>query len=109
MCVVVRGYCPGIKVLFGDNLTSHFNAKFVKVAKEHNIFLLCYHQTLLISHSVFDPIGNASQGEVDPFPEEMFPSLRRLFAKMEPTLPNNLKSGFRTCGLYPLDSEAHKS
>ena len=39
-----------------------------------------------------------------PFPKEHFPFLlKRLYIAVKPNLPSNLISGFRTCGLYPLD------
>ena len=39
-----------------------------------------------------------------PFPKEHFPFLlQRLDVAVKPNLPSNLISGFRTCGLYPLD------
>ena len=42
----------GPVVLLGDNLSSHFSADLVRLAKEKNVFLLCWHQAQHICYSL---------------------------------------------------------
>ena len=39
---------PGKYVLLGDNLASHFNLEVIKIAKQNDVSLLCFHQMLHI-------------------------------------------------------------
>jgi len=109
----------GPKILFGDNLSSHFNPEVVRLAKVNNIFfvMLPAHGTHLLQPldvSVFGPMKEKWRNELESWrkesrirktlPKEYFPMLlKRLATACSATIGKNLISGFETCGLYPLD------
>ena len=111
-------YRPGKKIVLGDNLASHFNSNVVREAKKHQIFFIMLppnstHLTQHLDVSVFGPMKRTWRDVLTcwkretkvngPFPKEIFPALlNRLTIKME-TVHSNLISGFRSCGLHPLD------
>ena len=112
---------PGIKILIGDNLGSHFSAKIVKDAIKHNIIFVMLptnstHIFQPLDVVIFGPMKKVWRKVLDgwkketrrsgPFPKEVFPILlNKLWVIMEDTFPSYLTSGFRTCGLYPLNQD----
>ena len=107
----------GPKVLIGDNLSSHFSPAVIALCKEHNIRFLTLvpsstHLCQPLDVAVFRPmkvlwrailtrwkVESRSRGTV---PKETFPRLLdRVFHQLK---PSNLISGFRACGIVPLDS-----
>lgn len=111
----VRGK-PGKKVLIGDNLASHFSLPVLKACEEENISF-----TSLIPHSthllqpldvcVFGPAKRVWRKVMDTWrketrtkasiPKSCFPALlKRLFDQMP---GEHLISGFKACGILPLD------
>ena len=107
----------GIKILFGDNLASHFNRDVAWLANEHQIYfvMLPANETHLfqpLDVSTFGPMKVKWRTELQNWqkesriratlPKEHFPMLlRRLEKACAPTIGKNLTSGFHACGLYP--------
>ena len=110
---------PGTKVLTGDNLLSHFTPEVVISAQQNNIYFtsLPTNSTNLMQPldvAVYGPMKRAWREVLfkwrreskirGPFPKEHFPFLlQRLYIALKLNLPSNLISGFRACGLHPLD------
>ena len=85
---------PGVKVLIVDNLGSHFSATVVRAAKAQNILFV-----MLPTNG-----WKKESQRHGAFPKEVFPILlNKLWVLLEDKLSDYLKSGFRTCGLYPID------
>ena len=117
-CHSTRGN-PGVKVLIGDNLGSHFSATVVRAAKAQNILFVMLptnstHIFQPLDVVVFAPLKKYWRKVLDgwkkesqrhsAFPKEVFPILlNKLWVLLEDKLSDYLKSGFRTCGLYPID------
>ena len=111
----------GRKVLLGDNLASHFTPEVIRAVRQNDIYFCALppnatHLMQPLDVSVFGPMKRQWRNILAEwrtetrkkgcFPKEIFPSLmQRLTVAMEPTLADNLKSGFRTSGLHPIDRE----
>jgi hypothetical protein len=104
------------KVMIGDNLASHVSVTVLKACREMNIrFVLLppnsTHLTQPLDYSYFGPLKREwrlilrnwklkNRGVV---PKTTFPSLlKKLIDNVSHEA--NLRSGFRACGIYPLDS-----
>ena len=112
-------HLAGPKILFGDNLASHFNPDVVNLASINNVFFIMLppnstNLTQPLDVSVYGPMKrvwrtilqewrNESRA-TGSIPKELFPMLlSRLNRSIQSTITANLISGFRTCGLYPVD------
>ena len=109
-------------LLLGDNLGSHFNAGLVCLAKEKNVFFAMLppnatHLLQPLDVAVFAPMKSqwrrvlkeyrVESRRVGDIPKTVFPRLLKLlWDMMSKTVGDNLVSGFRTCGLVPLDRTA---
>ena len=110
---------PGIKILLGDNLASHFNYDIVCACVNLNIkfTMLVPNATdkmQVLDVSVFGPMKKSWRVILTDYRKETrrrgsiekcyFPQLLcRLVDRMQPKLAANIKSGFRTSGIVPLD------
>ena len=110
---------PGKYVLFGDNLASHFNINVVKAAEQNNVHFIMLPPNathLLQPHdvAVFFSLKRAWRIILDEWKKEVqtegscnkkyFPSLlKRLVNTQGESMKINLQSGFRACGICPLD------
>jgi hypothetical protein len=123
---VALPYCrrlPGKKVLIGDNLSSHFSIKVIEKCTEAGIAFVCLppnstHICQPLDVSTFAPTKRYWRkiltdwklhegGRLVAVPKEWFPRLlTRLLDAMKPSLKSNLISGFRKCGIVPLDKSA---
>lgn len=115
--------CSGKVVMIGDNLTSHLSPSVVKTCEDNNIAFTLLppnstHLTQPLDVAVFRPmkihwrsilhnfkkttVGRLRQA----LPKDCFPALlTELFEKMSGTIKANLKSGFRKCGIVPIDPQ----
>ena len=108
---------PGTKVMIGDNLPSHFSAKVIDLANQNDIKFVTLpsnttHLCQPLYVAVFRPTKakwreildnwrkeSRSKGAI---PKTQFPSmLKRLCNTLK---PQNLISGFKATGIFPLDS-----
>jgi len=122
---IVIPYCsklPGEKVLIGDNLSSHLSDESINLCRENNIRMV-----FLVSNSTdksqpldvafFRPTKlhwgqiltlwkqGAGRREAS-VPKDVFPRLlKSLLAKLEENAADNIKSGFRKCGIHPFDPQ----
>lgn len=113
---------PGRKVLIGDNLSTHFSERVLKLAKERNISLTCLvpnstHLSQPLDVAFYGPLKKYWRGILDAWKgqggkrsclltKEAFPKLlKKLYEKLypdEPEVSSNLVAGFRKCGIFPL-------
>jgi hypothetical protein len=109
----------GKKMLIGDNLASHLSVDTLKLCRENNIAFVCLpanstHITQPLDVAFFRPLKShwrkiltewkeSSEGTRNPtIPKQIFPSLlKKLIDNIKPTMADNLKNGFRKCGIYP--------
>ena len=115
---------PGRKVLIGDNLSSHFSKRALKLAAEHNIQFVCLpsnatHLMQPLDVAFFGPMKREWRKILDDWKtgsrntsatvtKEWFPRLlTRLMENLQiaDRASSNLKAGFRATGIYPLNSE----
>ncbi len=120
---VVIPFCSkleGRKVLIGDNLSSHLSCDMVRLCKEHNISFVFLpanstHLTQPLDIAFFRPMKikwrqiltdwkkgagrNACSLQKDVFPR----LLSKLHNEIGANSSENLKSGFRKAGLFPLN------
>ncbi|XP_047027499.1 MFS-type transporter clz9-like [Helicoverpa zea] len=114
----------GPKVLIGDNLSSHISVDVLKACKENNIRFVCLppnstHLTQPLDVAFFHPMKVAwrkilttwkqcEQGiREKTVQKSSFPVLlKKLLADLEENRKENLKSGFRKCGIYPTNANA---
>jgi hypothetical protein len=106
-------------LIFGDNLSSHFSWELVQLARRHHIYFVMLlpnatHLLQVLDVSVFGPMKRSwrvvlldwrmktrRHGNI---PKQIFPRLLRLLdERVRLTVAQCLVSGFRTCGLFPLD------
>lgn len=113
---------PGKKILIGDNLSSHFSSKTVNECLKHNISFIFLpsnstHMTQPLDVAFFRPLKAAwrkilekwKMGEgrrAATIPKDRFPHfIKELMDSIRANQEKNIKSGFRKCGIYPLDRE----
>ena len=116
---------PGKKALIGDNLSSHFSADVLEKCKENDILFICLppnatHLCQPLDVALFAPMKrkwreilhdyktkNPSASAVQ---KPKFPALfKRLLTAMSGTLSSSMISGFRTCGIYPVNRDVVKA
>ena len=110
---------PGIKVLIGDNLASHFSIDVINVCLQNdvqfisfipNITHLCqpldiaiFRPTKVLWQQILQSWRSETRGK-GTIPKETFPSfLKQLFVNLK---SENLVSGFCACGIVPFWSGA---
>ncbi|XP_022187493.2 uncharacterized protein LOC111046286 [Nilaparvata lugens] len=105
--------------LIGDNLSSHISLEVVRMCEENNIkFVLLppnsTHICQPLDVAFFHPIKNAWRKVLGSWkeknrgvlPKSVFPSLlRETIESIGLTCADNIRSGFRACGIVPLDSD----
>jgi len=107
----------GPKVIIGDNLSSHFSPNVIALCKKHNVRFLTLvpnstHLCQPLDVAVFRPMKvlwramltgwKIESRSIGTIPKATFPSLlARVFCHLK---SSNLVSGFRACGIVPLDS-----
>ena len=114
---------PGKKVLLGDNLSTHISPSVIETCEENNIsfVLLPPNSTNLtqpLDVAVFRPLKriwrdillqfkqSASGRRYAALPKDHFPGLlKKLMMKLQVSVADNLKNGFRKCGIVPLDAD----
>ena len=112
----------GKKFLFGDNLSSHFSPELVEIAKEKQVIfiMLLPNETnwmQILDVAVFGPMKRSwwtilkhwrmESKQIGDIPKTVFPSLlRQLDLAVHNTVKENLISGFRTCSIWPLNSNS---
>ena len=106
--------------MIGDNLSSHISAASVKLCKDNNIDMIFLpsnstHLTQPLDIAFFWPLKiywrqiltewkNGAGRNESTVPKDIFPCLlNKLMAKIEPTSSDNIKSGFRKCGIIPFN------
>lgn len=109
------------KVLIGDNLSSHVSLNIIKLCEQNNIrfVLLLPNSTHLcqpLDVAVFHPMKVSWRAVLEDWklrnrgvlPKIEFPrQLRKALEKTNVERQQaNIKSGFRLCGIYPLDRES---
>lgn len=110
----------GKKVLIGDNLSSHITLEVLDLCEKNQISFVCLppnstHLTQPLDVAFFAPMKRAwrkiltnwketaglKSGNLD---KSQFPSLlKKLISEMESTSKQNLMSGFRKCGIFPIN------
>lgn len=115
----------GRKMIIGDNLSSHFSPSVLKLANENDIKFVCFppNSTHLLQpldvafygplkrmwRRVLDEWKVKSSKKVKTVTKDMFPKmLTKLYAHLYPNSiehSDNIVSGFRTCGIHPLDKD----
>ena len=111
----------GVKVITGDNLASHFNPTVVQECLDKDITFVMLHpnstnKMQVLDVTVFRPMKGDWRDVLKEYRREIrrkgaidkayFPQLlSRLMTVIQPTLAENLITGFRTCGIYPIDRQ----
>ena len=113
----------GHKVLIGDNLSSHINAEVLQACQKNNIRFVCLpahssHLTQPLDVSYFAPMKAAWRKILTTWkesehgrnlaniPKDIFPRLlKELIDGLYAEKGNNIVSGFRKTGIYPLCKE----
>jgi hypothetical protein len=110
---------PGVKVVIGDNLSSHINLEVLKTCEENNIRFVCLppnatHLTQPLDVTYYGPMkrewrkiltswkeGNKS---LTSLPKDQFPKLlKQLVDFLYVEKKTNMISGFKKTGIIPLD------
>lgn len=113
----------GKKVVIGDNLTSHFSEEVLSLCEKHNIAFVCLptnstHMTQPLDVAFYAPLKKSWRGILDEWKKglqkksqtvtkEAFPGLLQKLHKHvtnNDTSSKNLVSGFKKCGIYPLNA-----
>ena len=111
---------PGIKVLIGDNLSSHISPEALKLCDENDIRFVLLEPNSTdkcqpLDVAVFRPVkilwrkilGEWKEAHLEihnTLPKEKFPALlKQLVDKTDSTITANLVSGFKACGIFPCD------
>ena len=110
----------GPKAIIGDNLASHISANVVSKCNQHGIKFICLppnstHLTQPLDVAVFSALKanwrriiqdwkkTPAGMKFGTLPKQQFPTLlKRLVLSLN---SENLKSGFRACGIHPLDPQ----
>jgi len=112
----------GKKVIIGDNLSSHFTESVLKSCERLNIAFVCLppnatHMMQPLDVAVYGPLKKTWRSVLTAWketagrskaslPKDKFPGLlAELIQKLEPHVKQNLLSGFRACGIVPLDRQ----
>ncbi|KAK3765045.1 hypothetical protein RRG08_023563 [Elysia crispata] len=115
-------YCrklPGRKVLIGDNLSSHFSNQILQECEDNNIAFVCLppnatHLCQPLDVAYFGPMKRKwrsiltewkqpGQKQAGTVPKDVFPKLLKRLMSELPNKRENMLSGFRKCGIHPLD------
>ncbi|XP_063216021.1 uncharacterized protein LOC134527346 [Bacillus rossius redtenbacheri] len=114
----------GVKILIGDNLSSHINYHVVELCEANNIRFVALppnstHLLQPLDVGFFRPMKGAwrnilnewkesDQGrKLRTIPKESFPVfLKMLVENLKEKSSQNLKSGFQACGIVPLNQDA---
>ena len=108
------------KVIIGDNLSSHLSPQVVKACERENIAFVCLppnstHLCQPLDVAVYSSLkihwrAVLSKWKLGPgknkptLPKDLFPNqLRKLLESMGDCMQTNILSGFRKCGICPLD------
>lgn len=112
--------CGGKSVVIGDNLSSHINIQILQQCRENNIAFICLpanstHLTQPLDVAFFGPMKRAwrqilgdhkesSGRNSNILDKQCFPQLlKKLLDVLSEKSSDNLKAGFRKCGIYPCD------
>lgn len=114
----------GTKVLFGDNLSSHFDGEVLNLCEKNNIKFCCLppnstHICQPLDVAFYGPLKKYWRQTLDSWKmtlkrkgrtlsKDEFPSLlKKLYSKVYPTeeTSKNLKAGFEKCGIYPFNPD----
>ncbi|KAK3894236.1 hypothetical protein Pcinc_001998 [Petrolisthes cinctipes] len=113
----------GRVVIIGDNLASHVSTSVIESCDKHNISFVLLppnstHLTQPLDVAVFRPLKLHWRKILENFkkstvgrlsaslPKDCFPALlTELINKVNGTIAANLRSGFRKCGIHPLDPQ----
>ena len=114
----------GKKVLIGDNLSSHFSKPVLDACSRLNISFICLppnaaHIMQPLDVGFYGPLKRywreilldwktTSGRKFTSLPKDKFPELLgKLYSKLQEQnrATKNLKSGFRACGLHPVDAD----
>lgn len=113
----------GPVVLIGDNLSSHISLRVLQLCEEHNIRFVCLppnttHITQPLDVAFFGPMKRVWRGiltkwketkigsKYPTIPKDIFPTLlKELMNTLQPTMEQNLMSGFKKSGIYPLNKQ----
>lgn len=109
------------KVLIGDNLSSHFSNEIIFECQQNNISFVCLppnstHLCQPLDVAYFAPMKRqwrkiltdyklSCRKSAGTVPKDVFPKLVKKLMLQLPNQASNLMSGFRKCGLYPLDPQ----
>lgn len=110
---------PGVKLLVGDNLSSHISADVIKACKRNNIRFVCLppnatHLIQPLDVGVFGPLKTAWRAVLTDYkvkhPREKsiiksaFPGLlNEMVKRAEPE--RLMEAAFRKCGLFPINKD----
>jgi len=110
-------------VLIGDNLSSHINVRVLELCEQNNIKFVCLppnttHITQPLDVSFFGPMKkiwrsilttwkeSKSGSKYPTIPKDLFPTLlNELINRLEENKTQNLVSGFKKCGIYPINKQ----
>ncbi|KAJ8944259.1 hypothetical protein NQ318_013671 [Aromia moschata] len=113
----------GPKAVIGDNLSSHLNVHVIQECQSNNIKFIALPpnsthllQALDIAYfrsmkenwrkTLSDWKSTSHGSRLSTVPKDEFPKLlKQLMKKLEARSPENLKSGFRKAGIYPLNRD----
>lgn len=113
---------PGKKVLIGDNLSSHISLEAVEKCEEHNISFVFLpanssHMSQPLDVAFFRPFKKAWRKILTDWkkgpgrressiPKTAFPHLLKLLLEaIKPNAAKNVRSGFRKCGIVPINPD----
>lgn len=112
----------GKKVLIGDNLSSHLSMESIRLCLKHDIHFIFLpsnstHLTQVLDVTFFAPLKRnwrailtkwkmGAGRNMSSVPKDKFPRLlNKLVKSIEPNASNNIKAGFKKCGIIPIDKE----
>ena len=110
----------GKKVLICDNVAFHISLKVLELSEANNVSFICLpphstHLTQPLDVAVFRSVKGEWRHLLSEWKEnkenevikmEDMPSLfKNLLERIQPTITANIRSGFRTCGIYPTNVE----
>ena len=116
---VILPWCrrnEGPKVIIGDNLSSHFSPDIIRFCEKNNIRFICLvpnstHLSQPLDVAFYGPMKRIwrkilkdwkmRNQSFTTLPKDSFPKL--LKELMDTLNLENLKSGFKACGIYPMD------